>query len=193
MGIEMKKLVVRVVAVLMMASSAFAGGNQGVITGSEIPWPYSAQQPITEENSKGLWWANTENGPILYNVEIFDNNQGHSWMRVTEMDPWTYEIQTYGEGFFCKDEEPNEGKDGRFVFMFTHAKQEREPYPLHIAEVDMGWGVLLGLSIYQEIDNPDHILGYRQRKEPLDCYYPSHTVDLVCEKPDGKGYTKAKN
>lgn len=177
----MKKISILIATLLITLPFAFANNGEGVQTGTEVPWPYTAQQPVTEKNSKGLWWANTSEGAVLYNVEIFDTSKGHSWMRVTELDPWTYEIRTYGEGFYCQKEESNEGKDGRYVYMSTHADKDMAPYPLRVVEVDMGWGVLLGLSIYHSIDNPDHILAYRQDEEPLDCYYPSNSMDLVCD------------
>ena len=177
MGIAIKKLLLIVLTLFAFQSYA----------GNEIPWPYSAQQPMTEENSKGLWWVPTYEGSVLYNVEVFDNENGESWMRVTEMDPWTYEVLSSGEGTYCNKDEEDGGRSGRYVYMFPHAKHpELSSYPLHLAEVATEWGVALGTSIYKDNQNPEHALGYKEREEPLNCDYPSHSSDLVCEKPEWK-------
>lgn len=155
--------------------------------GGEIPWPLSNQHVVTVKNSKGLWSMGQKGKKKIFNVEMITNQRsGTDWIRVSELDPKTYEVISWGEGFFTETEyssiesrssfwDVTVGKDevdrhGRYLNMFPNGSLEEHPYLLRVVEVETAVGNVLGLSVLHYVEKQyDHFLGQRIMKEPLSC------------------------
>ena len=172
-----------------LAISAFSY-NDVKQFGGEIPWPLSVQEVVTVKNSKGLWQLEDKNNTRLFNVEMKDDDRsGWDWIRVSEIDPKTYDVISWGEGFFSPNQKlppiPNSSfsqinldilngkKDshGRYLSMFPNGDTTKHPYMLRMVEVKTTLGNVLGLSVIEYVEkNYEHMLGTRIMKKPLSCF-----------------------
>lgn len=170
-------------------------GLPAVMFGGEIPWPLAHQYEITPENSRGLWQLEQKSGLKYYNVEILDQVQGTTFIRVSELDPETFKVIFWGEGFFKskakKDKHQNATIDywsgyldvdkingsmdvGHYLYMYPNGDITERAHMIRLVEVRAHQGVSLGLSIYPFIGagpaiEKEHVLGARMQEKPLDC------------------------
>ncbi len=155
--------------------------------GGEIPWPLSIQHAVTVQNSKGLWRLGDGQQSRLFNVEMrADSRSGFDWIRVSELHPESYEVISWGEGYFSPTAinhtessysnvnlETGIGKKdsrGRYITMYTNGDLTDHPYMIRLVEVETTLGNVLGLSILEYVEKSfDHLLGTRVMVEPLSC------------------------
>ena len=166
--------------ILGVSLPSFAGG--------EIPWPFSQQFQVSEENSEGLWLVPTADGYRYFNVEIHSQEDGFFWIRITEIDPETHEILYYGEGFFCNHGEQHQSADQnpdviKYLFLFPNAGSEYRPRLVRVAEVQLDWGMYLGLSLLypSDTEESEHHIGTRTLKKPLQCRYHPRVGQMKCD------------
>lgn len=186
---------------IALTNSAFSNILDGTQFGGEIPWPLSVQHVVTVENSKGLWKLSNKKQTRLFNVEMAkDSRSGFDWIRVAEMDPKTYKVLSWGEGFFTPSKLPGTpessfsnillgwgqkigGKDklGRYISMFPNGDLDEKPYLLRMVEVESSLGTGLGLSFMDLTSKKfDHMLGSRVQDEPFSCINNDKTDQLEC-------------
>ena len=93
-----------------------------VATGGEIPWPYSTQRVVTVKNSRGLWELGNGKNLKLFNVEMkHDSRSGFDWIRVSRLDTKTYEVVSWGEGYYrSKKKKPLHGFSSFFELSFSY-------------------------------------------------------------------------
>ena len=181
------------VLAVALTNSAFSN----ISFGGEIPWPLSIQHAVTVKNTKGLWKMKSGKDTRLFNVEMRkDSRSGFDWIRVSELNPETYKVLSWGEGFFTPGEkeatiqssfssvglETNGKVDtrGKYLHMFTNGDLESQPYLIRMVEVETTLGNVLGLSVIDYSDNDyDHMLGTRIMKKPLGCF-ESDDDNLTC-------------
>jgi hypothetical protein len=167
--------------------------------GGEIPWPLSRQRIVTVENSQGLWRLKDQsNRARLFNVEMVHQSDEHrDWIRVSELNPETYEVLTWGEGFFAdfskgeKDSSffdvtldsafPKNDPHGRYLSMFKNGDINNTPFVVRLVEVKTTIGHVLGLSIFSKASiEGDHMLGTRVSKRPMLCGDGNKDDVLTC-------------
>ncbi|MCJ8278126.1 MAG: hypothetical protein MJK18_14895 [Bdellovibrionales bacterium] len=194
-------------SVIVGMTLCFSLAAQGFTFGGEIPWPIDSQFTVTAENSRGLWMLKHNGVQRLYNVEILDEVEGMTFIRVTEMDYETFQVISWGEGFFrttTKKKIIGTGfwtdyldvttpavKDvGRYLHMYPNGDILEKPYMLRLVEVRTQIGVALGLSMYPlaggTVSQYEHSLGSRLQKQPLHCEIDEDTrdgdnADLKCD------------
>lgn len=191
-GILRKATPILVAVAILLTTSAFSY----VQFGGEIPWPLSTQHIVTVENSRGLWELGNGQTSRLFNVEMRrDSRSGFDWIRVSEMDPETYKVISWGEGFFSPSPinqtdsgfsnislEHHSKKDsmGRYITMYGNGDLSGHPYLLRMVEVETTLGNVLGLSIIEYVDKKfEHLLGTRVMVDPLNCV-ESDKAGLKC-------------
>ncbi len=177
---------------IVLATSAFSEINAG----GEIPWPLSVQHLMTVQNSKGLWKLGDGQQSKLYNVEMrADTSSGYDWIRVSELDPETYHVISWGEGYFSPapgqnaqssysdislDTQMQQDKRGRYLTMYANGDLSSHPYLIRMVEVETTLGNVLGLSIIEYVEKKyDHFLGTREMTDPLSCF-ESDDKGLTC-------------
>lgn len=189
----LKLVVLPVILVLLTLAESYGNFNFG----GEIPWPLANQREVTESNSVGMWKLYYKNEVKTFNVEMIENQNGFDWIRVSELHPETYEVISWGEGFFLRcDKNPvgayckmkqgggtssysniflsnlGSGKDryGRYIEMYPNGSFEKSSYLLRLVEVQTSIGNVLGLSIINHTEkNLFHYLGVRHLDAPLNC------------------------
>ena len=187
-----------VISVVLVSSQLTAKPWTDPFAGGEIPWPLSVQHMITVKNSRGLWKLEDNLGERMFNVEMStDGRSGFDWIRVSELDPKSYVVKSWGEGFFSSGSKkgsdssysnitlgPSLGqKDphGRYLTMFPNGDVTKKPFIIRMVEVDTSLGVVLGLSVItgfpQELE---HMLGSRVMEDPLSCAKSNKTEKLTC-------------
>ena len=173
------------VLAVALTNSAFSNINFG----GEIPWPLSIQHAVTVQNSKGLWRLKSGQDTRVFNVEMRkDSRSGFDWIRVSEFNPETYEVISWGEGFFSPNKpvtqpessfsnvgiETSAGKVdslGRYIHMFANGDLNSHPYLLRMVEVETQLGNVLGISVIDYTGKKyKHMLGTRVFKEPFGCF-----------------------
>ena len=191
-----------IVFVFAISASAFSDKSKVTHFGGEIPWPLSIQHVVTVQNSKGLWKLESKNKKRMFNVEMeSDIRSGFDWIRVSELDPKTYEVISWGEGFFTppKKSTPESsfsniltdvgpvnstGKDkyGRYLSMFRNGDFNEHPYMLRMVEVETTLGHVLGLTVieYSNGMKYQHFLGTRVLEVPLGCVENDRSDNLKC-------------
>ena len=166
--------------------------------GGEVPWPLSNQEVISVDRSKGLWKLSNQEDEKIFNVEmVADPRSGFDWVRVSELDPKSWEVVSWGEGFFSQNPNtlngqssyfdvtlnaPINDKLGRYLTMFPNGDLNQDSYLLRLVEVKTSVGNVLGLSVisYSTMDS-EHFLGTRMLKAPLACNEdPKAGQSLVC-------------
>lgn len=198
-----------VISILTVSSQALAfpkPATKPIISGGEIPWPLAHQYEITAENSGGLWLLEQKSGTRYYNVEILDQFEGMTFLRVSELDPNTFEVISWGEGFFKHEKPTTISVDywslyldtnkkiktdvGRYLYMYPSGDIGERPYMIRLVEVRTTINISLGLSIYPfgSTENNEHILGSRLQTKPLHCepdvIPQEHSESLVCDLPE---------
>lgn len=186
------------VVAVAMTNSAFSIGGLPQ-SGGEIPWPLSIQHVVTVENSQGLWRLHGKEGDRLFNVEITSDSQSNfDWIRVAELNPNTYAVMSWGEGFFTPGKTSanpessyskivlgkgvgGNDKHGRYITMGSNGFHVGESYLLRMVEVDSAIGKVLGLTIISFNNSKmENLLGTREMNEPMDCSEDIKTEKLKC-------------
>lgn len=172
----------------------------GVVqSGGEIPWPLSNQEVVSATHSQGLWKLGNQDGDKIFNVEIVtDPRSRFDWIRVAEMDVNTWEVVSWGEGFFSHAPKIYQGpssffdvsvrpggandKMGRYLTMFPNGDLKNDSYLVRLVEVKTSLGNVLGLSILDFRSMQfDHYLGTRMMTQPLTCdEKPVRNENLTC-------------
>ncbi len=191
------KLLFVVLLVCLHISSAFAYINFG----GEIPWPLSSQHVVTMTNSRGLWKLDNKTSSMVFNVEIVSRDNGYDWIRVSELDPKSYRVISWGEGFFRTsdneasdqssfsdiylDKETPQDRHGRYIYMFPNGDLSQPPYLIRLVEVETPLGYVLGLSIINLVEKDyEHYLGVRLHTQPLNCVeHEKNEENLNCFLP----------
>lgn len=180
------------VSLLLFTQIAFAKPLQA---GGEIPWPLSNQHVVTVNHGTGLWSLDSYDSSMYFNVEIQTNEKGYDWIRVAELNKETFEVISWGEGFFSNELKevasgytnfsvnPQKDAYGRYLHMFPKGDLKKNPYVLRLVEVETPIGFLLGLSIIHVVEGDyEHFLGQRVLKNPLKCKEGKVDTDnLTCE------------
>ncbi len=185
--------------VLVFMSGALAQSQ--TTFGGEIPWPLSVQHSISASNSKGLWEVKHQQTTKLLNVEISEDTiSGFDWIRVSELEPETYNVIAWGEGFFSPGKSgdggpqssfssvaigsglPAQDTHGRYITMFpNNSGLEGSSYLLRIVEVETLIGNVLGVSVIEYKNQEfDHMLGRRLFENPLACVENEQRERLSC-------------
>ncbi|MCB0379498.1 MAG: hypothetical protein KDD33_13480 [Bdellovibrionales bacterium] len=183
--------------------SPWAPGSSGLVNyGGEIPWPFLDQTRINKASSEGLWKITTlDKKEHLLNVEMLENEDKElTWLRVSELDLETYEVISWGEGFYQKGGNSVSTEDGiplplakdkvgQYIYLFSSSDYLQDPILLRLVQVKLKIGDALGVSIYpvRRGETAEHMLGVRMLETPLSCT-PNQdlnaTADLICELPD---------
>lgn len=178
--------------VLLVSSLTFASPLPQA--GGEIPWPLSNQHVVTVNHGQGLWNLNSNTDSIYFNVEVVAKDNGYDWIRVAELDKVTFEVLSWGEGFFSKNKKKtcstysnigvSQSMDapGRYIYMFPSGDLKNHPYLIRIVEVETPVGFMLGVSIINMIEKEyEHFLGSLVLKHPLACQEENSSKgELVC-------------
>ncbi len=182
-GILRKSALLILAVVTTLSISAFSYVNFG----GEIPWPLSVQHAVTVKNSKGLWRLGDGQQSRMFNVEMRkDSRSGFDWIRVSEMNPETYEVISWGEGYFSPenissvdssysnvnlDSGGKTDQHGRYLTLYPNGDLNSHPFLIRMVEVETTLGNVLGLSIIEYVEKKYvHLLGTRVLKEPLGCF-----------------------
>lgn len=182
-GILRKSAALFLTAAIVFTTAAFSFVNFG----GEIPWPLSAQHIVTVQNSRGLWRLGDGKEHRIFNVEMrTDTSSGYDWIRVSEFDPKTYEVISWGEGYFSPnpggqtqssytdvslDTESKKDRTGRYITMYANGDLNSHPYIIRMVEVETNIGNVLGLSFIDPgYKNFEHLLGTRVMVDPFGCY-----------------------
>ncbi len=187
--------------IVLAAVLTFSAGFKYYSFGGEIPWPLSSQHVVTMTNSRGLWKLDNKDSSMIFNVEIVSRDSGYDWIRVSELDPESYTVLSWGEGFFRTttdeaedqssfsdiylDKEAPQDRYGRYIYMFPNGDLNQSPYLIRLVEVETQLGYVLGLSIINLIDKDfEHYLGVRLHTEPLNCVEHEKKIEnLSCFLP----------
>lgn len=190
--------------ILMVFFFSFQTLAKPITMGGEIPWPLAHQYRITAENSRGLWKLTSQQGAKYYNVEILDQVNDITFVRVSEIDMKTFKVISWGEGFFKDSQQsqnslwslyfdisvPNTVDVGRYFYMYPNGDITENPYMVRLVEVRNQFMTSLGISIYRNsaTGGKQHVLGDRMQADPLDCRLddvqdPEVIDSLTCELP----------
>ena len=203
----MKLKLVKSIVALVLFFVSFSAMAEPIITGGEVPWPLAHQYRITAENSRGLWKLEQQQGMKYYNVEILDQVEGTTFVRVSELDPKTLKVVSWGEGFFKASQQKTTistdywadyfiggahgiADVGRYLYMYPNGDITEAPYMLRLVEVRTSLNISLGISIYPLASalNKEHVLGSRLQEDPLNCRFndPGTTLQdrLTCHFPE---------
>lgn len=193
------KMLKWVVSCLVLAFCLNASAYSIVQYGGEIPWPLSVQHVVTVSNSQGLWKLQNKSMSKVFNVEMRTEENGLDWIRVSELHPKTYEVISWGEGYFNLKVDTASGQSsfsnilvdtneslndryGRYISMYPNGDLYAHPYMIRIVEVESTLGNVLGLSIINYVEmSYEHLLGARIMKDPLACHQNRENEDnLTC-------------
>ena len=185
--------------IMVLIFTVIASASGYISLGGEIPWPLSNQSVVTVANSQGLWKLENKDISRLFNVEMTRDKEGESdWIRVSELNPKTYQVISWGEGLFKLGPKPlksqssfwnlavegvGDEKDryGRYLTMFPNGDISQPPYLLRMVEVKTALGRVLGLSVIDTNKKSlEHFLGTRILSLPLDCIQVANKVELNC-------------
>lgn len=180
------------------------GAGSYVMLGGEIPWPLADQRVVTVDNSKGLWKLRSDKSVKYFNVEMLTRTSGRQWIRVSHLDPMTFEVLSWGVGVFESCSESNtvgcsearlrssfsdiflgsveaQPEDlGRYITMLPNANLKDFTYLVRLVEIETSMGRFLGLSTLKS-KRDEHFLGTRVLEEPLRCVEDSNQVNhLSC-------------
>lgn len=201
----MKKVLLSVLLVPLF-TILFSQESFGFTFGGEIPWPLSNQHVVTVSNSRGLWQLENKSMSKLFNVEMKAHVSGYNWIRISELDPKTYEVISWGEGFFDLDIDTSDSQSsfsnilvesdeqvndrfGRYITMYPNGDLHAHPYLIRIVEVETSIGNVLGMSVLDYRNyNFTHLLGKRVLLDPLSCREDIKRADnLKCFLPTDHG------
>jgi len=166
--------------------------------GGEVPWPLSNQKVVSVDNTRGLWKLRSGSFEKVFNVEMISHKNGMDWIRVSELDPKSFQVISWGEGFFRQVSASNSQSSyssislgdlvgsadrlGRYIYMFPNGDIKEHSYLIRLVEVETSVGQVLGISVIRFMDqNYEHLLGQRLLKKPLSCQQDKRLPDdLSC-------------
>lgn len=178
----------------LMADFAIGTGTFG----GEVPWPLSNQKVVSADNTRGLWKLRAGSYEKVFNVEMISHKNGTDWIRVSELDPKSFQVISWGEGFFRQMSASNSQSSyssislgdfvgpadrlGRYIYMFPNGDIKERPYLVRLVEVETSVGNVLGISVIRFMDQDfEHLLGRRLMKNPLACQQDKRLPDdLSC-------------
>ena len=178
----------------LMAELGFGTGTFG----GEVPWPLSNQKVVSVDNTRGLWKLRAGSYEKVFNVEMISHTNGIDWIRVSELDPKSFKVISWGEGFFRRVSTASSQSSyssislgdfvgpadrlGRYIYMFPNGDIKEHPYLVRLVEVETSVGNVLGISLIRFMDQDfEHLLGRRLLKKPLSCHNEAREPDdLAC-------------